>query len=91
MEAQVVGGVEEPGELVGGPAVGAQALAASWFGGSGAVGRVRHDQVGVDRVVESGAADDVHVVHGLGGEALSACAAGGEEVGVEPVEVLGPQ
>lgn len=68
VEAQVLGGVEECAGLVGGPAIGAQALAAPWLGRSGAVGGVGGDEVGVDGVVDGGAADDVDVVHGLGGK-----------------------
>jgi len=91
VEPQVFGGVEEPPELMGGPAVGAVPLTMSWFGGAGSVGGIGGDELGVDGVVERRAADDVNVVHGFRREAPLAYAAGGEKVGVEPVEVFGAQ
>lgn len=55
------------------------------------VSHIRSYQVLADRMVERGADDDVHVLDRLGSEAGAARSAGVEELGVEPVEVLGVQ
>lgn len=91
VEAEMSRGGQELDELVGGPALRAGALArlgSRWLGGVGDVGG---NEVLSLRVVERGANDDVYVIDGLGCEAAGAFAAGGEQLGVEAVEVLGLQ
>lgn len=91
VEAEMSGFGQEFGELLGGPAFrpGPFAAAGPWrLGGVGDVGR--HEVVALCGA-ESGADDDVDVVDGLRCQPDGMFAAGGEEVGVEAVEVLGPQ
>ena len=78
------------GQFFGGP--GSGDLAGSGAGG----GRWWLGDVGVDELaaqgeVERGADDHVDLVHGLGGETGAVTAAGGGELVVEVVEVVGPE
>jgi hypothetical protein len=57
----------------------------------GGVGDVVVEQSSLDGEVERGAHDDVDFEHGLGGEAVAVATAGGGEVLVEVVEVVGAQ
>lgn len=54
-------------------------------------GDVGIDEMAAHGQVERGSDDHVDLVHGLGSEAGSVASAGGGELVVEPVEVVGPE
>ncbi len=80
---------KELAELLGGPALRAAALSQPRPWGLRSERRIHGDEVLADRLGERGADHDVDVVHGLRCETGPPHPAGGEQFGVEAVEVFG--